>query len=672
VSGFRPPVALAETRVAVPAGTTCAEAVETARLPTAGPNAVIAVRTPDGSIRDLAWAPDEDAEVEPVALSSPDGLNVLRHSTAHVLAQAVQDLFPEAKLGIGPPIENGFYYDFEVAVPFQPDDLARLEARMQEIIKAGQRFRRRRFASVEEAKTELADEPYKLELIDIKRDDVDTGEVMEVGGGELTIYDNVDPKTDEVCWSDLCRGPHVPNTRMIPAFRLTRSAAAYWRGNEKNPQLQRIYGTAWPTRDALKEHLRMQEEAAKRDHRRIGEELDLFTFSQEIGKGLPLWLPNGAIIRDELEGWARKTERRLGYQRVVTPHITKEDLYYLSGHLPYYEDDLYAPIEIEGEKYYLKPMNCPHHHMVYRARQHSYRELPYKIAEYGTVYRFERSGQLHGTMRARGFTQNDAHIYCTYEQAKDQFLEVMRMHDEYYRALGMTDFHMVLALRDPKNRDKYHDDEQMWETAERITREAMEESNIPYVEDFGGAAHYGPKVDFIIRSVTGKEFGASTNQVDLYTPQRFGLTYHDSDGTEKPVVVIHRAPLGSHERFVAYLTEHFAGAFPVWLAPEQVRVIPIADDINDYAAKVAAVLTDDDMRAEVDTSDNRLNAKIRAAVIRKIPLIVVLGRREMDDGSVSVRYRSGKEERMPLAAFVTHARELIDTKSLEGAGHLQQ
>jgi len=657
-------------RVAVPAGTTCADAVATTKLPATGPNAIIAVRAPDASVRDLSWVPDHDVEVEPVALSSPDGLNVLRHSTAHVLAQAVQDLFPEAKLGIGPPIENGFYYDFDVSIPFQPGDLERLEARMQEIIKAGQKFRRRRFSSVDEANTELANEPYKLELIDLKGA-VDTGEVMEVGGAELTIYDNVDSTTDKVCWSDLCRGPHLPSTRLIPAFKLTRSAAAYWRGNEKNQQLQRIYGTAWPTRDALKEHLRMLEEAAKRDHRRIGEELDLFTFSKEVGKGLPLWLPNGTVIRDELEQWARQTERKLGYQRVVTPHITKEDLYYLSGHLPYYEEDLYAPIEIEGEKYYLKPMNCPHHHMVYRARPHSYRDLPYKIAEYGTVYRFERSGQLHGTMRARGFTQNDAHIYCTYEQAKDQFLEVMRMHDDYYRALGITDFYMVLALRDPKNRDKYHDDEGMWTTAEQITRDAMEESNIPYIEDIGGAAHYGPKVDFMIRSATGKEFGASTNQVDLYTPRRFGLTYHDSDGAEKPVVVIHRAPLGSHERFVAYLTEHFAGAFPVWLAPEQVRVIPIADDLLDYAATVRATLLDADLRVELDTTDNRLNAKVRAAVTRKVPLILVLGRREQENESVSVRDRSGKEQSMPLAAFVKHAQDLVRDKSLDGAGHLR-
>jgi threonyl-tRNA synthetase len=662
------PSAVAE-RVLVPAGTAAADAVAAAKLPVAGPNAIVVVRTPDGKLRDLDWVADAEAEVEPVAMSSPDGLEVLRHSTAHVLAQAVQDVVPEARLGIGPPIENGFYYDFDVAKPFQPDDLERIEARMREIVKAGQRFRRRVVASRDEARAELADEPYKLELLDIKGD-VDA-DVMEVGGTELTIYDNLDARTGQRCWSDLCRGPHLPSTRLIPSFKLLRSAAAYWRGSEKNPQLQRIYGTAWPRREQLDAYLRQLEEAARRDHRKIGADLELFTFNKEIGQGLPLWLPNGTIIRDELEQWARETERRLGYQRVVTPHLTREDLYYLSGHLPYYRDDLYSPIDIEGVQYYLRPMNCPHHHMVYKARLRSYRELPYKVAEYGTVYRFERSGQLHGLMRTRGFTQNDAHIYCTHDQAKDQFLEVMRMHDEYYRTLGITDFYMILALRDPHNKEKYHDDEAMWSEAERITREAMEESGIPYVEEVGGAAHYGPKVDFMIRAVTGKEFAASTNQVDLYTPQRFGLAYTASDGSEQPVVVIHRAPLGSHERFVAYLTEHFAGAFPVWLAPEQVRVVPIVGELAGYAEEVRDRLVAGGFRADVDASDGRLNARLRTAITRKIPLIVVVGRREAEQRSVSVRYRSGQEVSMPLDAFVEHVTDLVRTKSLEGAGHLR-
>lgn len=660
--------------VVVPAGVTCADLLADTNLPHTGPNAVVAVRAPNGSLKDLSWAPNVNTEVEVVPMSSSDGLSVLRHSAAHVLAQAVQDLFPEAKLGIGTPIENGFYYDFAVTRPFQPDDLERIEKRMQEIIDSGQKFIRRVFPSVDAARDELADEPFKLELVSIKGNvdsgSVDSDRALEAGGDELTIYDNVD-SSDKSCWSDLCRGPHLPSAKLINTFKILRSSAAYWRGDEKNPQLQRIYGTAWSTAEELKEYLKLLEEAAKRDHRRIGEDLELFTFSSEIGKGLPLWLPNGTIIRDELEQWARQTERRLGYQRVVTPHITKEDLYYLSGHLPYYREDLYSPIDIEGELYYLRPMNCPHHHMVYAARPRSYRELPFKIAEYGTVYRFERSGQLHGLMRARGFTQNDAHIYCTYDQAKDEFLEVMRLHDNYYRVLGITDFYMVLALRDPANKEKYHDDDKMWENAEQITREAMVESGIPYVEEIGGAAHYGPKVDFMIRAVTGKEFAASTNQVDLYTPKRFRLTYHDSDGTEKPVVVIHRAPLGSHERFVAFLTEHFAGAFPVWLAPEQVQIIPIMPDLGQYANEVCDVLLEAGLRADINNTDGRLNARIRAAVIRKVPLIVVIGRREAKNRSVTVRYRSAEERSMPLDEFVEHALELIRTKNLAGAGHRQ-
>jgi threonyl-tRNA synthetase len=646
---------------AVRTGTTAAELYQSDRH-------VIAARI-NGELRDLASKLHDEDTVEPVMIDSGDGLAILRHSCAHVMAQAVQDLFPDAKLGIGPPIDNGFYYDFDLDRPFTPDDVKAIEQRMRKIVKTRQRFSRRVVTDAA-AKAELSGEPYKLELIDLKGAPANGEESVEVGAAELTIYDNLDAKTGEIRWKDLCRGPHVPTTAHIPAFSLTRSAGAYWRGSEHNPQLQRIYGTAWPTREQLAEHLRLMEEAAKRDHRRIGADLDLFTFSKEIGRGLPLWLPNGTIIRDELEQWARETERKLGYVRVATPHITREELYYLSGHLPYYREDMYSPIDIEGEQYYLKPMNCPHHHMVYKARPRSYRELPYKIAEYGTVYRFERSGQLYGLMRTRGFAQNDAHIYCTFDQARDQFLEVMRMHDEYYRALGITGFYMVLAVRDPDKKDKYHDDEEMWQTAERITREAMEESGIPCVEDVGGAAHYAPKVDFMIKTVTGKEYAASTNQLDLYTPQRFGLTYHASDGTEQPLAVIHRAPLGSHERFIAYLTEHFGGAFPVWLAPEQVRVVPVMPEMTGYAAEVNALLVGEGFRSDLDAGDGRLAAKVRSAVTRKVPLIVVVGRREAQQRSVTVRDRSGRETPMALDAFIEHVRELVRTKSLEGAGHL--
>lgn len=655
-------------KIMLPAGSSGAKLIATTMLNVSGPDAIVVVRDPDGQLRDLSWIPDTDTLIEPVAMSSPDGLGVLRHSCAHVMAQAVQDIFPDSKLGMGPPIENGYYYDFAVEQAFTPEDLVLIEAQMKRIIKAGQKFERRVFPTIADARLELRNEPYKLELLE---DSTGLGdaELMETGGSELSIYDNKDAKSGETCWSDLCRGPHLPNTKLIYASKLVRNAAAYWRGSESNVQLQRIYGTAWASKDDLKIHLRRLEEAAKRDHRRIGEELELFTFAKEVGKGLPLWLPNGTIIRDELEQWARDTERRRGYQRVVTPHITREDLYYLSGHLPYYTEDLYAPIDIEGDRYYLKPMNCPHHHMIFSARPRSYRELPFRIAEYGTVYRFERSGQLHGLMRVRGFAQNDGHIYCTREQAKEEFLEVMRLHDFYYRTLGIEDFYMVLALRDPNNTSKYHDDEEMWTESERITRQAMEESGIPFVEDVGGAAHYGPKVDFMIRSVTGKEFAASTNQVDLYTPDRFGLVYRDSDGTEKPVVVIHRAPLGSHERFVGYLTEHYAGAFPLWLAPEQVAVIPVMPEVNGYAQSIADQLTKADVRAKADLSDSRLGAKVRLAVSRKTPLVVVVGRREESEQTVTVRYRFGKDEiTMAFDQFVTDTIEAINSKSLFGCG----
>jgi threonyl-tRNA synthetase len=388
-----------------------------------------------------------------------------------------------------------------------------------------------------------------------------------------------------------------------------------------------------------------------------------------VGRGLPLWLPRGTVIRDELEDWARQIERRWGYQRITTPHLTRAELYFISGHLPYYEDDLYAPIDIEGDEYYLKPMNCPHHHMVYKARPHSYRELPLRYAEYGTVYRYERSGQLFGLMRTRGFTQNDAHIFCTYDQARDEFVKVMQLHDFYYRALGIEDFHMVLALRDPNNTTKYHGDAAMWDEAERITREAMDASGIHYVTDVGGAAHYGPKADFIIRSVSGREFAASTNQLDLYMPARFGLTYAAADGTDQPVAVIHRAPLGSSERFVAYLIEHFAGLFPVWLAPEQVRIVPITNHQQEYAQKLADSLFDEGFRVEVDGSDNRMQAKIRTAVTDRVPFILVIGRKELEAGTVSVRSRAGDEGAVPFEQFRERLRELVRTKSLDGAGH---
>lgn len=643
--------------VAIQAGVRVIDALREREFPLRGPQGVAIVRTlHDDQQRDLDWSPSADTEVEVVRFGSDPGLAVVRHSTTHILAQAVQNLFPKARLGNGPATADGFYYDFLVDEPFQAEDLEVIDAEMRRLIAEKQDFRRRLAGDLEQVEQELQDEPLKLELVHDRVWDFDESD--RYGETKLSIYDNV--VDDDLRWKDLCRGPHVADTSALGVFSLTHTAAAYWRGDEHRPQLQRIYGTAFLDRKSLKAHLAEREERLKRDHRRLGEELNLFAFDQRVGKGLPLWLPNGTAVRDELEKWAREVERKQGYRRVVTPHLTKEDLYYLSGHLPYYQDDLYAPIDIEEERYYLRPMNCPHHHAVYAARPHSYRDLPYKIAEYGTVYRFERSGQLHGLMRARGFTQNDAHIYCTREQAENQFLEVMQLHEYYYRALGLENFHMVLAVRDPANKEKYHDDEEMWRDAEDITRSAMERSGIPYVLDVGGAAHYGPKVDFIVRAVTGKEFAASTNQVDLYTPRRFGLQYKDAQGEDQPVVVLHRAPLGSHERFVAFLTEEYGGNFPFWLAPEQLVVVPISENQYDAAAELAAMFFAADFRAEADLSDSRMQAKIRNSTLRRVPAALVLGAREVEAGEVALRLRSGREWRAPteeVLALLTRARD---------------
>jgi threonyl-tRNA synthetase len=577
------------------------------------------------------------------------------------MAQAVVEIFPEAKLGIGPPIEDGFYYDFDLPQGLSEDHLQKIESRMRQIIRDDFPFVRCEITA-DEGRRLFAKQPYKLELIE----GLAAGAADEYGAATeqriaITTY-------QQDSFVDLCRGPHVASTAAInaDALRLLRVAGAYWRGDETRPMLQRIYGTVWENADQLNQYLQKVEEAKKRDHRKIGEELELFTFSEEVGRGLPLWLPHGTIVREELENWAKQTERKWGYQRIVTPHITRGELYKISGHLPYYKDDLYSPINIEGDQYYLKPMSCPHHHMVYKARPRSHRELPLRFAEYGTVYRFERSGQLHGLMRTRGFTQNDAHIYCSREQAKKEFLDVIRLHEYYYRALGISGFHLVLALRDPRNISKYHTDEQMWVEAESITREAVEQSGIRFAEDIGGAAHYGPKVDFMIHAVTGKEFAASTCQLDLYMPKRFNLTYTDSSGEDELVVVIHRAPLGSHERFVAFLTEHFAGAFPVWLSPVQVRIIPIADRHHSYAKSLADRLFDLDVRAEVDTSGQRMQYKIRQAQLQKVPYMLIVGDREADSGCGSLRFRNGQDVgQVQMDRFVEALLTNIRQKSLE-------
>ncbi|MEU7588044.1 threonine--tRNA ligase [Micromonospora sp. NPDC049230] len=651
--------------VVVAAGTTAADAVAAAGLPANGPKAIVVVRDPQGQLRDLDWAPTEETVVEPVSLDSPDGLTVLRHSTAHVLAQAVQDIFPEAKLGIGPPIENGFYYDFDVAKPFQPDDLSKIEKRMQEIIKSGQRFRRRRFGSLDEARAELADEPFKLELIEVKGEGLDTDEVMEVGGGELTIYDNLDAKEDKVCWSDLCRGPHLPTTRLIGAFKLMRSAAAYWRGSEKNPQLQRVYGTAWPTRDELKAYLKLLEEAARRDHRKLGADLDLFSFPDEIGSGLAVFHPKGGIIRREMEHYSRRRHEEAGYEFVNSPHITKAQLFQTSGHLPYYADTMFPPMQLEGADYYLKAMNCPMHNLIFRARGRSYRELPLRMFEFGTVYRYEKSGVVHGLTRVRGLTQDDSHIYCTREQMAGELTTLLSFVLDLLRDYGLDDFYLELSTRDDS--PKFIGADEDWAEATEALRTAAETSGLDLVPDPGGAAFYGPKISVQARDAIGRTWQLSTLQVDFNQPERFGLEYQAADGTRQRPVMIHRALFGSIERFFGVLTEHYAGAFPAWLAPVQVVGIPIREDHTDYLHGFVAALRAEGIRAQVDAGDDRMQKKIRTAQQQKIPFMVIAGDDDVAAGTVSFRYRDGSQRNgVPIAEAVTHVLDVVSSRSNVG------
>ncbi|WP_328655150.1 threonine--tRNA ligase [Micromonospora sp. NBC_00330] len=648
--------------VVVAAGTTAADAVAAAGLPANGPKAIVVVRDPEGQLRDLDWAPAEETVVEPVSLDSPDGLNVLRHSTAHVLAQAVQDVFPEAKLGIGPPIENGFYYDFDVDKPFQPDDLSKLEKRMQEIIKSGQRFRRRRFGSLDEARSELADEPFKLELIEVKGEGLDTDEVMEVGGGELTIYDNLDAKEDKVCWSDLCRGPHLPTTRLIGAFKLMRSAAAYWRGSEKNPQLQRVYGTAWPTRDELKAYLKLLEEAARRDHRKLGADLDLFSFPDEIGSGLAVFHPKGGIIRREMEHYSRQRHEAAGYEFVNTPHITKAQLFQTSGHLPYYADTMFPPMQLEGADYYLKAMNCPMHNLIFRSRGRSYRELPLRMFEFGTVYRYEKSGVVHGLTRVRGLTQDDSHIYCTREQMAGELSTLLSFVLDLLRDYGLDDFYLELSTRDDS--PKFIGAEEDWAEATEALRTAAATSGLDLVPDPGGAAFYGPKISVQARDAIGRTWQMSTIQVDFNQPERFALEYQAADGSRQRPVMIHRALFGSIERFFGVLTEHYAGAFPAWLAPVQVVGIPIREDHTDYLHGFVAALRAEGIRAQVDAGDDRMQKKIRTAQQQKIPFMVIAGDDDVAAGTVSFRYRDGSQRNgVPVAEAVTHVLDVVSSRT---------
>jgi threonyl-tRNA synthetase len=634
----RPQAAEPAPRVVVPAGTTAGSAVREAGLPGKGPDAIVVVRDVDGRLRDLSWIPDADAQVEAVAADTDDGRAVIRHSCAHVLAQAVQQQFPEAKLGIGPPVRDGFYYDFDVEKPFTPEDLQALEKRMKQIVKSSQRFSRRVLDSVEAAKKELADEPYKLELVDIKSD-VDTDEVMEVGGGELTVYDNLDPRSGERIWGDLCRGPHLPTTKHIPAFKLMRVAAAYWRGSERNPQLQRIYGTAWESTEAQDAYLERLAEAERRDHRRLGAELDLFSFPEEIGSGLPVFHPKGGIIRRELENYSRRRHEESGYEFVNTPHITKEGLFLTSGHLPYYADTMFPPLSFEGEDYYLKAMNCPMHHLIFRSRGRSYRELPLRFFEFGTVYRYEKSGVVHGLTRVRGLTMDDSHIYCTKEQMPGELRSLLRFVLDLLADYGLPDFYLELSTKGEGG--KFIGEDWEWAEATETLRQAAVDSGLELVPDPGGAAYYGPKISVQARDAIGRSWQMSTIQVDFNHPKRFELSYTAADGSRQQPVVLHRALFGSIERFFGVLTEHYAGAFPAWLAPVQVVGIPIAEDHVPHLEQVAKALREAGIRVDVDTSDDRMQKKIRNHTTQKVPFLLLAGGKDVDAGAVSFRFRDG-------------------------------
>ena len=609
---------------------------------------VVVVRI-NGELRDL-WTELHDGDVvEAIEIESPGGLAVLRHSTAHVLAQAVQEVFPETKLGIGPPITDGFYYDFDPAKPFTPEDLEKLESAMRKIIKAGQRFRRR-VVTETEALAELAGEPYKCELVGLKSGDDESS--VEVGGKELTIYDNLGRDGAPV-WKDLCRGPHLPSTKHIPAFKLMRSAGAYWRGSEKNPMLQRIYGTAWPTQEALDAYLELLIEAEKRDHRRLGTELDLFSFPEEIGSGLAVFHPKGGIIRRAMEDYSRRRHEEEGYQFVYSPHLTKASLFETSGHLDWYSEGMYPPmvmdeelhadgtVKRQGQKYYMKPMNCPFHNLIFKSNSRSYRELPLRLFEFGTVYRYEKSGVIHGLTRARGFTQDDAHIYCTKDQMMGELDSLLTFVLNLLRDYGLNDFYLELSTRNPA---KSVGSDEAWVEATEALRQAAEKQNLELVLDPEGAAFYGPKISVQAKDAIGRTWQMSTIQVDFQLPQRFDLEYQASDGSRQQPVMIHRALFGSIERFFGVLTEHYAGAFPPWLAPVQVRGIPVAESFLPYLQEIAATMRKAGIRVDVDSSDDRMQKKVRNAQLEKIPFMMIAGEEDQNNGAVSFRYRNGEQK----------------------------
>jgi threonyl-tRNA synthetase len=651
-------VTVAGSERQVAAGTTAADLLGGDQAAHPGPHAVVAARI-NGELRDLAAQVSAGDVVEPVAIDSADGRSILRHSTAHVMAQAVQDLFPGTVLGIGPPIENGFYYDFAPQHPFTPDDLAKIEKRMLEIVKEGQTFHRRVVTDAD-ARIELADEPFKLELIGLKGGTADD-ESVEVGGSELTMYDNL-RRDGSLAWKDLCRGPHLPSTRAIPALKLMRSAAAYWRGSEKNPQLQRIYGTAWESRDALKAYIAMLAEAEKRDHRKLGLELDLFSFPEELGSGLAVFHPKGGIVRKAMEDYSRAKHAAAGYEFVNTPHITKSKLYEISGHLDWYADGMYPPMELDGgSNYYLKPMNCPMHILIYRARGRSYRELPLRMFEFGTVYRYEKSGVIHGLTRVRGMTQDDAHIFTTIEDMRDELRNLLTFVLELLRDFGLDDFYLELSTKNP---DKYVGDDEVWDAATATLAEVAAESGLELVPDPGGAAFYGPKISVQARDAIGRTWQMSTIQLDFNLPERFELEYQGADGERHRPVMIHRALFGSIERFFAVLTEHYAGAFPPWLAPVQAIGIPITDAHVSYLEDVVGkALRAAGVRYEVDASDERMQKKIRDAQKQKVPFMLIAGDDDIAAGAVSFRYRDGSQKNgVQLADAVAEIRDAIERK----------
>ena len=620
----------------------------------------------NGVLKDLWTDLVEGDAVEGISISSPEGLAVLRHSTAHVMAQAVQQVFAQTRLGIGPPITDGFYYDFDPQSPFNPDDLEKIESAMRKIVKEGQRFKRR-VTTEADALKELAHEPYKCELIGIKGGGTDETNV-EVGGTELTIYDNLG-RDGQPVWSDLCRGPHLPSTKHIPAFKLMRSAAAYWRGSEKNPMLQRIYGTAWPSQDELNAYLELLAEAEKRDHRRLGQELDLFSFPEEIGSGLAVFHPKGGIVRRAMEDYSRKRHEEEDYEFVYSPHLTKAALFQKSGHLDWYSEGMYPPMIMDeelhadgtikraGQQYYMKPMNCPFHNLIFQSRQRSYRELPLRLFEFGTVYRYEKSGVLHGITRARGFTQDDAHIYCTKEQMPGELDSLLTFVLNLLRDYGLEDFYLELSTRNP---EKSVGEDADWAEATEALRKAALAQNLELVLDEGGAAFYGPKISVQAKDAIGRTWQMSTIQVDFQLPQRFELEFAAADGSRQRPVMIHRALFGSIERFFGVLTEHYSGAFPPWLAPVQVMAIPVAEPFTDYLQEVVKQMKSAGVRAELDSSDDRMQKKVRNAQMQKIPFMIIAGEEDMNAGAVSFRYRNGEQKNgVPIADAIAEIKQIV-------------